>query len=172
MKNIFVALLVILIGVVVGWFVMKPTIKNLQTTKPVNVSGETVSTSPSETGSYQPVEVPVSGIPTGSNTTKGGVTTQTKTPATSATVSYTDSGFRESVVYVKLGTTVTFVNASAQGMWVASNPHPTHTDLPGFDEKTSVNRGGTYQYTFVKVGSWKYHNHLNPSDTGVVVVSQ
>jgi hypothetical protein len=57
-------------------------------------------------------------------------------------------------------------------MWVASAVHPTHLLLPGFDELKSTGKGGTYEYTFVKVGTWQYHNHVNPSDTGSVVVTE
>jgi len=86
------------------------------------------------------------------------------------TVAYNDQGFTPAVLTVKAGTAVTFVNQSSGTMWVASNPHPTHTDLPGFDEHTAVPNGGTYTYTFVKAGTWGYHNHVNPSDGGTVVV--
>lgn len=86
------------------------------------------------------------------------------------TITYTDNGFSPQTITVKVGTPVTFVNQSSTGMWVASNPHPVHTDLPGFDEKQSVDSGGSYTYTFEKVGSWGFHNHRNPSDGGTVIV--
>ena len=57
-------------------------------------------------------------------------------------------------------------------MWVASAVHPTHQLLPGFDRAQKRVSGGTYDYAFVKVGTWKYHNHVNPSDTGAVVVTE
>lgn len=102
--------------------------------------------------------------------------TPTRVAATSAevkakvTADYTDSGFTPKTVTVKLGDTVTWTNKSGKAMWVASAPHPVHTDLPGFDQLKSVGKGDTYSYTFTKVGSWKYHNHLGPTDTGTVVV--
>lgn len=87
-----------------------------------------------------------------------------------ATVDYTDTGFSPKSVTVKVGDSVTWTNKSEKAMWVASAPHPAHTDLPGFDELASVENGGTYSYTFTKAGSWKYHNHKGASDSGVVVV--
>ena len=110
----------------------------------------------------------------GTPTTKkpGGAVTPTpkETENELYTVTLTDQGFTPASITVKAGEKVTFVNQSSGQMWVASAPHPTHTDLPGFDELTSVGNGGSYDYTFVKVGSWKYHNHLNPNQRGVVVV--
>lgn len=87
-----------------------------------------------------------------------------------ATVDYTDSGFSPKSITVKVGDTVTWTNKSGGPIWIASNPHPTHTDLPGFDELGSAKNGETYSYTFAKAGSWKYHNHMNAVDGGVVIV--
>jgi plastocyanin len=91
-------------------------------------------------------------------------------------------------VNVKIGDTVTFVNNSSHGMWVASNVHPTHTEYDGtdththctngadnnggFDECSPVANGTSYSFTFTKAGTFSFHNHVNASDTGTVVVSQ
>lgn len=108
------------------------------------------------------------------------VTTETATPTAIATTSgevmakitvdYTDKGFLPKTITIKVGEKVTWTNKSANPMWVASAVHPTHNVLPGFDELTSVVKGETYSYTFAKAGNWRYHNHVGPSDTGVVVV--
>ena len=87
-----------------------------------------------------------------------------------ATITYTDSGFVPSSVTIKTGETVQWVNQSNKPMWVASSPHPQHTDYPGFDELTGVEKGKSYTFTFTKVGTWKFHNHLTPKDFGSVVV--
>lgn len=88
-------------------------------------------------------------------------------------VDYTDSGFSPASVTVKKGTTVQFMNKSSSTMSVASNPHPTHTDYPGFDQGKSSQKGQSeYDFTFEKTGTWGYHNHLNPSDTGTVIVTE
>jgi plastocyanin len=106
---------------------------------------------------------PTEAVPTVA--TASGKTTQ------KATVDYTDKGFSPKSITVKMGTTVTWTNKGKESMWVASAPHPAHTDLPGFDELKGATSGGIYSYTFAKVGNWKYHNHLKPADTGVVVVT-
>lgn len=87
-------------------------------------------------------------------------------------VDYTDNGFVPNIINIKIGTSVTWINKTGSLMWVASNPHPVHTDLPGFDQLSSIGKDGTYTYTFEKVGNWGYHNHMLPSDTGVVKVTQ
>ncbi len=87
-------------------------------------------------------------------------------------ISYTDTGFEPATVEIEVGDTVRFVNKSSRMMWVASAIHPTHVLLPGFDQLEGVDVGGRYSFTFDKVGEWKYHNHLSPTMTGTVVVTE
>ncbi len=103
-----------------------------------------------------------------------------------ARVVYTNKGFEPVFITVQVGTTVEWVNESDKLMWVASDDHPSHTDLPGFDQKGSEGNvsppqslvpiayahGGVeiYRYTFLEKGTWEYHNHLVPADRGTVVV--
>lgn len=87
-------------------------------------------------------------------------------------VIYNGTVFTPQSVTVKKGTTVKFTNQSETKMWVASSPHPQHTDLPGFDQLQGSDNGSSYEYTFEKSGSWKFHNHLNPKAFGTVVVEQ
>lgn len=85
-------------------------------------------------------------------------------------ISYTDSGFSPKSITVKSGDTVVFKNESSRGMWVASAPHPMHTDYPEFDAKKVYAKEEMYSFTFQKVGAWKFHNHVNPMDFGSVTV--
>ena len=85
-------------------------------------------------------------------------------------VTYTDDGFSPTILRVKKGDTVTFKNMSTTGLWVASNPHPEHTSLLGFDSDRTLINGETYMYTFTQIGSWSYHNHLNSRFQGTIVV--
>lgn len=87
-----------------------------------------------------------------------------------ATVTHNDSGFSPKSVTVKVGDTVRFTNASDDLMWVASDFHPTHTKLSGFDEKNAAGKGGSYEFIFTKSGTWSYHNHIQTSETGSVIV--
>lgn len=87
-----------------------------------------------------------------------------------AAVKLTTTGFIPAKVTVKLGDTVEWANESSKEMWVASAPHPSHTDYPEFDQLKGVPGGGSYSFTFTKPGTWKYHNHLNPGNFGSVEV--
>lgn len=97
------------------------------------------------------------------------------------TVLYTDTGFVPSSVTVSVGDTVTFLDQSADnGMWVASDEHPTHTGYDGTnkDEHCPNNgtvfdqcaEGATYSFTFQKGGMWGYHNHRESDHHGTVIV--
>ena len=85
-------------------------------------------------------------------------------------VNYTEAGFNPSSLEVKNGETVRFVNQSGGGMWVASGPHPTHTNYPEFDAKENIPDGETYEFTLTKIGEWKYHNHTGGGKTGMIIV--
>jgi hypothetical protein len=169
MKNVIVAVFIIVIGFVIGWFIVRPKAPSqiglLQKDIPTNISPTLGQ------GSYNPIEVPVSGVKGETGETKGGIRTPSGVVAETR-VLYEDDGFHEPVVYVKLGSTVVFQNNSNRDMWIASAPHPTHTAYPEFDQKKSVVRGGLYTFIFTKVGAWKYHNHMMPSQTGTIVVQQ
>ncbi len=160
--KLIVGLLVVVAGLGLGWYILKGSYQTDTMTKEEAI----VAPSPSFTTGETTVISTIPAYPdTGTGTEKGGVMTK-------ATVTYTDSGYAPSTLTVKKGTTVIFVNQSSSGMWTASGVHPTHQLLPGFDHLKSVAKGGSYDYTFVKVGTWKYHNHANPSDTGTVVVTE
>ncbi len=89
----------------------------------------------------------------------------------SVTVLYSLSGFSPSVIRVKVGQTVIFKNITEDDdLWVASNPHPTHVGYSGFDQGRGVIKDGEYVFTFTQKGTWGYHNHLNPSRGGQVIV--
>jgi plastocyanin len=86
-------------------------------------------------------------------------------------ITITSAGYSPSNVSVKSGTKVIFQNNDNKGHWPASNPHPTHTDLPGFDSGKAIPSGGSYSYTFTKVGTWGYHDHLFTNLGGKVTVT-
>ncbi|MDQ1284435.1 MAG: hypothetical protein QG620_783 [Patescibacteria group bacterium] len=95
---------------------------------------------------------------------------QSKNQTADAVIAYTDSGFSPKTVTIKAGETVMFRNDSSVGMWVASAPHPVHTDYPEFDAKKAYAKGEAYSFTFEKTGTWKFHNHLKSTDFGSVTV--
>ena len=121
---------------------------------------------------------------TGSDTgTQTGVDVSVGTPPMTATVTYSGTSFTPATVTVAKGGTVTFVDASGRGMWVASGMHPTHTTYDGTSESAhcaagytgpkpfdQCKNGTTYSFAFDKTGEWGYHDHLHSSAFGKVVV--
>lgn len=100
-------------------------------------------------------------------------TQQPKVTAPAAvTVEMGEGGFSPQALSIKVGTTVVFKNSGAEPHHVISDPHPDHNQLPDFDSKTNIGPDGTYTYTFNKVGTFHYHNELEPEDGGTVIVSQ
>jgi plastocyanin len=90
----------------------------------------------------------------------------------SATVHMTDDGYSPQVLKIKQGQTVEFVNDSSQDYWPASDPHPIHTDYPGFDALKAIHPGQSWKFMFNRVGRYGYHNHLNPETHAYVVISK
>lgn len=84
---------------------------------------------------------------------------------------YDGTTFSPSSLSVKNGDVVIFKNKSKAAFRPASDPHPTHTDYPAFDAKQPIPAGKSYQFKFTKVGTWKFHDHLNPSAQGSVTVT-
>ncbi|MBI3980402.1 cupredoxin domain-containing protein [Candidatus Microgenomates bacterium] len=85
-------------------------------------------------------------------------------------IKMTDTGFEPKSTTVKTGTVVTFINTGQEDHQVASAPHPQHTDLPGFDALKGVKPGESYEFKFEKLGTWKFHDHLNPTLFGSITV--
>lgn len=100
----------------------------------------------------------------------------TKEPITAdppqATVSITKQGFVPATLSVKPGTVVTWVNEDKNPHRIASNPYPSHTDLPGLDSNAPIGPTGTYQYTFKDTGTFGYHDHYSPTTNGSVIVGE
>ena len=81
----------------------------------------------------------------------------------------TNSGFEPSSITVKAGTKVVWTNKSGAAATVNSDPHPAHTAYPPLN-LGKFNDGESVSLTFSKPGKYGYHNHFNPSETGVVIV--
>ncbi|HUZ92751.1 MAG TPA: hypothetical protein VNG29_02000 [Candidatus Paceibacterota bacterium] len=127
------------------------------------------------TAAYQPAQPSATPTPTVSASGQSTTSPQTNTQYV---VTYTDSGFSPSTITVPEGGTVIFKNAASDDVRVASNPHPIHNGYPTtggcvgstFDSCSNIAPGGSWSFTFTFVGSWGYHNHLNPGEGGTVVV--
>ncbi len=111
----------------------------------------------------------------------GSADVEVSTIPMNASVSYSGSSFSPKTVTIKKGGTVTWTNDSTGKMWVASAQHPSHTAYAGTSRaehcpdasKTAFDQcqgGDAYSFTFDKVGTWNYHDHINASALGTVVV--
>lgn len=107
-----------------------------------------------------------------SSTTPPSTNSEATAPATEVSktaVTLTADGFSPATLTIKAGDKVTWVNKSGTSATVNSDPHPTHTDYSPLNLGTFPD-GGTLSLTFDKPGIYKYHNHLNPSQSGTITV--
>lgn len=86
-----------------------------------------------------------------------------------AMVNITSAGFEPKIVTVKAGAKVTWTNNSGEVSNVSSAVHPIHSVYPPLN-LGNIEAGASVSLVFDKVGNYKYHNHLNASQTGTVEV--
>ena len=100
-----------------------------------------------------------------------------------STVRYQNGQFTPQTITVQSGDVVKFINQGDGEMWIGSDEHPTHTQYAGTtvsehcqdgDETSRAfdqcSVGETYTFTFEKTGEWNYHNHVNASAGGTIIV--
>lgn len=92
-------------------------------------------------------------------------------PKETVEVSITANGFEPSTISINAGDTIKFTNNDSSPHWPASNPHPVHSDLAGFDAKKELQQGESYSFTFTKTGTFGFHDHLNPSNGGTITIN-
>ncbi len=148
MKKSMVIILVIVVAVAAGGaYVLAKNSKKTDANTPAQTTN-TPSTTPAPTSSQSSSQ---------------------STPAAQNTITYSSSGFSPATLTVKSGTTVMIKNDSSSLLQFDSNPHPAHTDDTELNVG-SISPGQSKTVTVTKTGSHDYHNHLNPSDTGTLVV--
>ncbi len=87
----------------------------------------------------------------------------------SVTVTIEAGKFNPASITINVGDSVVWLNKDSSPHHVASDPHPTHTGLPGL-ESPDMAGNQTYSFTFTKAGTFGYHDHLNPTIKGTVIV--
>lgn len=181
-NKIIIAIAVIALGIIAGWYVVGGKNGVPQFPKnSLNLSATPIPKPTSDTSNlyqYREQTSQITPIPTGSIITKGGQVESNITPTITSksnngiqvrvTVTYTDGGFTPGVITVKSGTTVIFSNTASKALWVQTS----NQSLSGFDEGKSILNGGSFEYTFMKIGTWKYINHNTPTESGIVIVTQ
>lgn len=90
----------------------------------------------------------------------------------STIVAMTEDGFVPQEVTVDKNTFVKFVNKDSVGHWPASNIHPTHEIYPEFDPRAEVAPGRSWIFKAGKRGVFRYHDHLNPHKTGILIIKE
>lgn len=109
----------------------------------------------------------------GTDTKETTVTGETESTQKETIVIYDATGFSPKTVTIKKGETVVFQNKTGKRVSVASDEHPTHLLYPEFDQYKTAERGkDIFRFTFEKVGTWNYHDHLNATMGGTVVVTE
>jgi plastocyanin len=90
--------------------------------------------------------------------------------STVKTIQLTENGFEPKELKINLGDTIVFSTNLKSQFWPASDLHPTHLLYPEFDPKKPIEASQSWAFKFEKPGVWTYHNHLNPTTKGTVVV--
>lgn len=85
------------------------------------------------------------------------------------TISLSSHGFSPASLTIKVGEKVTWTNEDNGPSTVNSDPHPAHTNYPPLN-LGKFNDGEELSLTFDKPGTYGYHNHLNPSQKGTIIV--
>lgn len=135
----------VVIGLIIVFLVRKPQLESSQTVTPTPAAAVTARSHIDESGA-------------------------TATPTSSTTITFDGIVFSPDTVTITSGAVVVFTNQSPAKIWPASDPHPIHTGLAGFDAKKGLAQGESFQFTFTKTGTFGFHDHLNPAHKGTIIV--
>jgi plastocyanin len=107
------------------------------------------------------------------NSNKSGNSSSATTPVApkTAVIRVTGTGFEPATLSVQKGTKVMWLNADAGLHQIVANPYPKGTDLPGLKSEI-LNQAQSYTYTAATVGSFGYHDQMNPTINGTLLVKQ
>lgn len=141
-RNLTIGAIVVLV-IVVGWYFMQSQTAQAPTPAP-QVTTEEASPSTSEATEAAAMEENV--------------------------VKISSSGFVQKDITIKAGGTVTWMNEDSEDHQVNSAPHPTHTTYKPLNTVGLLKAGEKKALMFPDAGTYKYHDHLNPSLTGSVIV--
>jgi len=86
-----------------------------------------------------------------------------------ATITISATGFDPKTITIKAGETVRWENKSGKDVVINSAPHPVHTDYPPLNLGV-VADGGSASLVFDKSGTFRFPNHLSPSQFGSIEV--
>lgn len=84
-------------------------------------------------------------------------------------ISLTKDGFNPKSITAGLGDKLIWTNNTTSPTTVNSDTHPIH-DLYPFLNLGEFQPGQTVRIIMRQIGTFRYHNHLNPSQTGTITV--
>ena len=102
-------------------------------------------------------------------TTQQPTASPSSSPSAQNTVTLTANGYSPATLTISAGQTVTWKNSSGEMATVNSDPHPTHTNYPPLNLGQFAD-GSSLSLTFPTAGTFGYHDHLNPSLRGTIIV--
>lgn len=146
-RNVVITIVVVLVVIAAGWYLMRPK-------QPVAPATVTVESTPA----------PASSESSAPSAASEGAMMKGET-----VVKITASGFSPKAVTIKVGDSVTWMNTDSLDHTVNSAVHPTHQVYPPLN-LGNVQPGGKVSLKFPTAGTYKYHDHLNPTLTGSVSV--
>lgn len=141
-RNTTIGIIVVVLVLLLGWFYIK---------------SQKTATAPVQTPAAQVTE-PSANPATGS-----------AIPAEKNMVKITADGFVPQSVTIKTGESVIWTNSDTENHTVNSVPHPVHTAYPPLN-LDAIKPDDSKSLAFPTAGTYKYHDHLNPSLTGSVTV--
>lgn len=89
---------------------------------------------------------------------------------TELTIVLTDVGFEPREVAIRQGGTITFRNETGKPHWPASNLHPTHELYAEFDPLRPLAADEEWSFTFERIGTHNYHDHIRAYFVGKIHV--
>ena len=105
------------------------------------------------------------------NQSAGGTNAKHQTsPPAIAVVEITPSGFVPSTISVAANSEVVWVNEDVMPHLPAADPYPTHSSLPSLVAPRALGQKETYSFLFTKAATLHYHDDINPTLVGTVVV--
>lgn len=96
---------------------------------------------------------------------------KTDSEAETATIVFTNDGFTPNTLTVKAGTVVTVKNESSNKVQFSSDDHPTHREDPEINMKTLA-PGESGTFTPTKIGTQGFHDHIDDSKVGTLIVTE
>lgn len=99
--------------------------------------------------------------------TKTTIKEASSTPQALITVS--SAGFTPATIQVKPGTIITWKNSDNAPHHIASNPYPSDNSVADLNSKTLV-AGRAYSYKVSGSKTIQYHDDLNPTHNGTIVI--